>query len=157
MTNPANLSHEEILALKESGGVYTSSGNRVDKPEVTPANEVGGLRITNANGSLGGAATWGSAPRVGETTKVTKPNIGVAMVTRPSAKVVERFNQQDKELAAKKLAELQQEEEKAAQQRFVEELPEYAKRMDAVLNRMSNKLKKLEAQIKAMGEGTNCD
>ena len=79
------------------------------------------------------------------------------MVTRPSAKVVERFNQQDKELAAKKLAELQQEEEKAAQQRFVEELPEYAKRMDAVLNRMSNKLKKLEAQIKAMGEGTNCD
>lgn len=151
------FSHEEIMAMKQSGQVVAKSGKRLDSPTVTPANEQGGLKISNANAGLSGNPTWGSAPRVGEMEKVEKPFVNVPKVTRPSARVVESFNRQDRELAAKKLAEMEAAEEKVAHQQFVDELPEYAKRMDAVISRMDKKIKKLEAQLKHMGEGTNCD
>ena len=135
--------------MKENAGqVYSSSGERLDAHVPANPNSGSGLTVTNANVAPTGTATWGSAPRIGETEKVLKPNAHIAKVTRPSAKLNERFIQKDKEEAAKYLTQQQEAEAKVEASKFAEDLPNWAKRQDAVIARMEKKMKALEKQLK---------
>ena len=135
--------------MKENAGqVYSSSGERLDVHTPADPNSGRALSVTNANAVPTGSATWGSAPRIGETEKVEKPNAHIPKVTRPSAKLNDRFLQRDKEEAAKYLAQQQEAEAKVEAAKFAEELPAWAKRQDAVIARMEKKIKALEKQLK---------
>ena len=144
MTNPANLSHEQILALKEQAAQQQPGSVNIH------------TGVPETSGGWGGRE---SAPRVQAPGTAEK---AIAMshlprVTAPSPRLAERFKEREKEEAAKRLEQLEAAEAKRQAKQFADELPDWAARQDAVIARMSKQIKKLEAQLKHLGEGDACD
>ena len=160
--NPNEFSEAEILKMKENAGkVFTSTGERVDSSVPASPNEVGGLRITNANNALPGTSQWaGSAPRVsapGTAQKVDKIRFNGSdgtKVTAPSSRLQEKFKEMERADAAKHLVELAQAEEAAEAKEMAANLPDFVKRQDRLISSLSKKIAKLEKQLQHM-EGSD--
>ena len=156
-------SAEEIKRMRDSAGqVFSHSGERIDQHVPQDPNKTGGIQVTDCNRAVGGSSQWrDSAPRVtapGQGThKVTKANPQVAMVTAPSPKLQERFKEAEIQEAAKRAEELERADQEREQQAYRTEMPEILRKQDRLLASMQRKIQKLEAQIKAMGEGDGCD
>ena len=134
MTNPANLSHEQILALKANAAERSTNVNITTG---TP----------NTSGGWGGRD---SAPRV------QAPGTGekaIAMshlprVSAPSANLAERFKLREKEDADKRLKELEEREARRENEAIQADLVGTIRRQDAVIGRLEKKLKALEKVMK---------